>query len=248
MYGIIKNIIKQILPKTVLFKNEFVFRRVYYVFFKGNRYQCNLCGAKLRAFIQSGIDSLCPKCGSLSRTRRLWHIVEHEFLSPGADVLDFSPSRSIYRKLKAENIHYRSSDLSGDFIADENYDITNIKASNDSFDLIICYHILEHIADDFLAMKELHRVLRSKGACIIQTPFKHGEIYEDHSITSEEDRKKHFGQEDHVRIYSVKGLTDRLKNAGFFVEIKAFNNPEDNVYGYKSKETVLICRKTPLIE
>ncbi|MBK6500196.1 MAG: methyltransferase domain-containing protein [Saprospiraceae bacterium] len=77
---------------------------------------------------------------------------------------------------------------------------------NDKFDLIICYHILEHIIEDMLAMKELFRVLKPKGKIIIQTPFLGETIYEDYSINTPELRLKHFGQKDHVRIYAAQGL------------------------------------------
>ena len=40
--------------------------------------------------------------------------------------------------------------------------------------------------------------------------------YEDFSITSPEERAKHFGQYDHVRVYG-KGYFDRLQKVGFIV-------------------------------
>src|SRR5690606_15351560 len=100
------------------------------------------------------------------------------------------------------------TDLSGDFLSDFQYDITDIKVQNDQYHLIICYHVLEHIDNDYQAMNELFRVLKKDGTCIIQTPFKEGDIYEDASIINEHDRLIHFGQKDHVRIYSINGLKD----------------------------------------
>ncbi len=116
-----------------------------------------------------------------------------------------------------------------------------IPLGNNAFDLIICYHILEHIENDSQAMIELQRVLKPNGSCIIQTPFKEGDIYEDFSIKSPDERLKAFGQKDHVRIYSVEGLQQRLKENGFQdVEIKTF--PAEGRYGFM-EETVLICKK-----
>jgi len=90
-------------------------------------------------------------------------------------------------------------------------------------------------------MEELHRVLKNDGICIIQTPFKEGAIYEDFSIKSPEKRLKAFGQEDHVRIYSIKGLAERLKQNGFKdLEIKTFKANER--YGF-GEETILIAKK-----
>ena len=113
----------------------------------------------------------------------------------------------------------------------------------ESFDLIICYHILEHIDNDIKAMNELWRILTKGGYCIIQTPFKEGEIYENNAITSPKEREKHFGQSDHVRVYSINGLTKRLENVGFQVEIRNFREKYENINGLNETETVLICQK-----
>ncbi|MEL6925095.1 MAG: SAM-dependent methyltransferase, partial [Bacteroidota bacterium] len=80
-------------------------------------------------------------------------------------------------------------------------------------------------------------------AVIIQTPFKSGKIYENPNIITEEERLKHFGQEDHVRIYSKEGLKERLEAVGFKVSITEFSESEDNIHGFKEKEVVLIARK-----
>lgn len=171
-------------------------------------------------------------------------LIDGEFIEEeGLKVLDFSPSRSLFRLMKKSKLNYFSSDLSGDFIADEKYDLTSIDAPSDSFGLIICYHVLEHIEEDYKAMGELFRILQEDGVCFIQTPFKTGEIYEDASITSPNEREKSFGQWDHVRIYSVDSLVKRLKEVGFHVEELKFSETENNKYGFKHTETVLICRK-----
>ncbi len=141
------------------------------------------------------------------------------------------------------SLSYTSTDRSGDFLADNKFDITNIDAADKSYDLIICYHIMEHIEDDIQAMRELYRILKMQGICIVQTPFKEGEIYEDSSLATDEDRLKHFGQHDHVRIYSAKGLKERLSNCGFHVEIRSYEEDPHNRYGFLTKETILICTK-----
>ncbi|GAA3639346.1 class I SAM-dependent methyltransferase [Flavivirga jejuensis] len=217
------------------------FRSFYGIFYIGNTHQCNICSKKLRSFISlENEDLLCPFCGSLSRTRRLW-----DLLKPKGYILHFSPSRNLYRVLKKiKAINYFSTDYENEFLADYKYDITNIDQNNEKFDIIICYHILEHINDDKKAMSELYRVLKPNGKIYIQTPFKNGAIYEDNTIVSPKERVLHFGQEDHVRIYSVEGLKERLENTGFKVQIKLFNNSEkDLYYGYTSPETVLILSK-----
>lgn len=145
--------------------------------------------------------------------------------------------------MKKGNYSYVSSDLSGDFISDVSYNIKDIESPDDSYDLVICYHILEHIDDDKRAMNELWRILKNGGHCIVQTPFKNGDIYEDSTITSPEERENHFGQSDHVRIYSIAGLAKRLEGAGFQVEIRNYREKYENVNGLSENETVLICHK-----
>jgi len=190
-------------------------------------------------------DKLCPSCGSLARNRRLWDILQSDYLKEKLKVLDFSPSRNLYRILKENTaISYTSTDFSGEFLADKQYDITHIDLPDNSFDLIICYHILEHVENDLKAIAELHRVLRTDGICMIQTPFKEGNIYENLLIRTPKERIKHFGQVDHVRIYSVDGLKNRLLSAGFQVAVKEYTEPNDNKFGFKEKEYIIIAKKT----
>ena len=245
MYNHIKQFLKILLSKRILFKYEPIFRCLFFQFYRGKNYHCYICNRSLRKFIPlTDRDKLCPYCGSISRNRRLWKLLDSEFLRPKTEVLDFSPARCIYRAFKKNHIiSYTSTDISGDFLSERKYDITNIDVQDESYDLVICYHVLEHIENDIQAMKELYRVLKNKGICLIQTPFKEGEIYENPSIKAEEDRLQHFGQKDHVRIYSVKGLKERLSNCGLHVEIREYNEDINNIYGLKDKEVILVCTK-----
>src|SRR6185295_8361218 len=100
-------------------------------------------------------------------------------------MLDFSPSRSLYRKFKKiPGIEYFASDYNNEFISDYQFDIAAVNLPDNFFDLVICYHILEHIPDDRKAMTELFRVLKPGKNIFIQTPFKAGETYEALSITT----------------------------------------------------------------
>lgn len=242
-YTTIKGLALRLIPRRLLFRFEYPLRYLYYLKHAGEQYRCNICEKTLSSFVPLGEDQLCPRCGSLQRSRRLWKILKDEFLKKDLSILDFSPSRCLYRVIKKGPYNYTSSDLSGDFIADVSFDIQKMDAQSESFDLIVCYHILEHIDDDSQAMKELWRVLKKGGNCIVQTPFRSGPIYENPLITSPEDRLEHFGQSDHVRVYSKQGLKERLVNAGFQVEIREYRELPENLHGLREAESVLICHK-----
>lgn len=245
MYNALKKTIKKIIPNRFIFNNEPFFRFFHGIFYLGKSHQCSVCSKKLKSFIKlPNNDLLCPFCGSISRNRRLWQLLHRDYNLTG-DVLHFSPSRNIYRKLKKRSdINYITSDYEDEFIADHHFDITNIDQKDAAFDRIICFHVLEHIPDDRKAMQELYRVTKPNGIVFIQTPFKDGEIYENENITTPEERLKHFGQEDHVRIYSSKGLKERLTAVGFQVKRLTFEITEhDTYYGHISPETILIAIK-----
>lgn len=242
MYNSFKNSLTQFIPKKILFRIEPILRKCYAVFKRGNKHECIICNFKALNWVNlPNQNLLCPNCGSLSRDRRLWQILKEHYINPDIHVLDFSPSRTLFRKWKKEkNLNHVASDLSGDFIADVAYDITQIPEKENTFDLIVCYHILEHVIEDTKAMKELHRVVKSNGTILIQTPFKDGKIYEDYTITSEAERLIHFGQEDHVRIYSVDGLKKRLESVGFTILVNEYE--KDDYLGF-SNEIILLAIK-----
>ncbi len=224
---------------------EFYFRRIYSILFIGNSVFCNLCEKHFSRFISNNSgDKICPRCGSLSRHRRLWHILRNELTIQAQDnVLDFSPSRIIMKLLKKKYPNYLTSDFAENKFVDRRYNIIAIDEPEDTFHWIICYHILEHIEDDIKAMRELHRVLKKEGIAIIQTPYKEGPIYENQFITTNEERLAYFGQEDHVRIYSVEGLKDRLQSVGFHVRMLEFNEEANNINGFKPHEVVILAKK-----
>lgn len=241
MYEHLKNIV----PKSFIKKNEKLLRNIVSLFYMGNSCHCNICNFNMSAFIDlNNNDKLCPKCGSLERTRRLWSILENQI--QGKKILHFSPSQSIRAKIESlDSIEYVTSDYAGEFKATKRLNIVAIDEPDDSYDIVICYHILEHIENDLKAMKELKRILKPGGKCFIQTPFKSGDIYENEEVKTEEERLIHFGQKDHVRIYSLKGLIHRLEKVGFQTEHKEYTEL-NTVNGYSKNEKVIIAQKNTI--
>lgn len=244
MYKSFKNIAKKIIPKSLFEKNKVLLRKVASLPYRGSKFQCNVCDVKLRKFVPvSEDDKLCPNCGSRSRTRQLYQLIQELPDVKDFRTLHFSPSLIFSEKLRAQIDNYITSDFVNEFESDVQYDITAIPEKENCFDLIICFHILEHIMDDEKAIAELYRILKPNGICFIQTPFKEGDIYENESITSPEDRLKHFGQEDHVRIYSITGLQSRLEKYGFKTEKLSFSYDEFNTFGFSSSSYIIKATK-----
>ena len=116
------------------------------------------------------------------------------------------------------NLDYLTSDLESP-LADVKADICNLPFEDNSFEVIFCNHVLEHIPDDAKAMSELFRVLKPGGWGILQVPISYQRevTYEDPTVVSKEERKEKFGQYDHVRVYGLD-YYKRLENTGFIVE------------------------------
>jgi predicted SAM-dependent methyltransferase len=244
MYLFIKRLVVRLLPERFIRRIEFYLRFLYSLFYLGSAVRCNLCEGRFSRFIflESG-DLLCPRCGSLPRHRRLWEILQSFFPEmDGMKILHFSPSRMLQKKLLSNrHLQYVTTDYDTKAHTDKHYDITRIPEPDENYSLIICFHVLEHISDDRQAIRELYRVTEPGGRVFIQTPFQEGDIYEDVTRTTPDERRRDFGQEDHVRIYSIEGLVNRLHEAGFAVQVERYE--QDPQMGLK-EETVLVCRKT----
>ena len=235
--------LKKLLPLGLLKKYESKIRAFIALLYVGKSFSCNLCDFKMSRFIVlKNQNKLCPKCGSLGRSRRLWSEISSDL--DHKTVLHFSPPKRLSKKIKASNCKtYVTSDYAGEFKALKSLNIENIEEPNNTYDLIICYHILEHINKDLKAMSELFRILKPGGKGYIQTPFKEGAIYENPDITTPEDRLEHFGQDDHVRIYSAEGLIERLQSVGFYTELLSFKEEENNHYGFQTTEKIIVITK-----
>lgn len=244
MYESLKRIAKIILPSSVLTKNERFFRGMISHRYRGTQYQCNVCNANLGDWVKlERGDYLCPSCGSLPRSRRLWGLINEENLD-GKDILHFSPPKHLRELLsKIEKVNYVTTDYESEFESDETYDITDIPVDDDSFDVIICYHVLEHIMDDKKAISELVRVLREGGRLYVQTPFHDLPTDENVEYNTPELRLKYYGQKDHVRIYNANDLLNRFKLMDIKATLLTLESDEDNFHGFKKKESIILIEK-----
>ena len=183
---------------------------------------CNIFG-KTGEFLpmKTRTEAFCPVCASGERHRLLAHYLEHatRILEDEIDVLHFSANRGLEKSLRAQpKLNYVTADLYGP--ADLRIDLTDVDQPDASWDVLICYHVLEHITDDAKAMAEMFRILRPGGLAILQVPLEPGrnDTYEDPSIVGPEARLEHYGESTHVRLFGVEDFARRLEAAGFEVE------------------------------
>ena len=182
---------------------------------------CPVCGKTAPFKARKGrAHTECPNCGAWERHRLLVHYLSQheELLAPGRRVLHFAPNKGVEAFMRRrKGLHYVTADLFTP--ADLQLDLSAIDQPDGSWDLVLCYHVLEHVPDDAAAMRELFRVLAPGGSAIVQVPLQRGSVatHEDPSIVDPAERLEHFGQEDHVRKYGAEDFRDRLEAAGFEV-------------------------------
>jgi SAM-dependent methyltransferase len=200
--------------------------------YRGRRLECPVCGGRFRRMRhgRGRRDVQCPRCGSYERVRALWLFLRDEsgLAASEGRVLHFAPEPGISRALAAlPRIEYLSADLTPG-VAMEVADITAIPHPAESFDAVVCSHVLEHVADDRRAMAEVFRVLRPQGVAYFVQPvdFGRAETYEDDSIVEPAEREHAFNQHDHVRVYG-RDIAQRLCDAGFEVTERRYTEELD---------------------
>ena len=228
------------------------------LFYLGKGKECPVCGCKRRKFLPYGYvsqreNALCPNCLALERHRLLWlWLLRESDLGRGAmalpRLLHIAPEVALMRKLRKmyarEAERYVTADLESP-LADVHFDVQQIPLADDSFDTIICNHIMEHIEDDRLAMRELYRILKPNGWGVILSPVDESRAttFEDDSITDPAERTRIFGQYDHRRIYG-RDYAARLEEAGFEVAVidykQAFSRKEQELYALPDEKLYIV--------
>lgn len=233
----------------------YTINKIRYLLYIGTNRLCPICNKKSRFFVPFGKskrnDALCLYCGSLERHRLTWLFFKRKtnlFNGKNKSMLHFAPEICFINKLKREKgLNYVSADLSSP-LAMVKIDITKIEFPDESFDVIYCSHVLEHILNDKCAITELYRVLKKCGWAVISVPLckSLSKTFEDCTVTEPNERLRLFGDEDHVRKYGLDFI-DRLNDAGFIVQII---NPSDFLNDYEiermgiiNTDELFFCRK-----
>lgn len=245
------------IPRPILIRLSIIVRPVLAFILRGNRFTDPIDGKSFRMFLPYGYGTqrnnvLSPSTLSLERHRLLWLFLQNEtdfFTSKDIKkILHFAPEQEFYKRFKKQkNIDYTTTDLVSP-LADVKADICNLPFPDNTYDVIFCNHVLEHIPDDTKAMQELYRVLKPGGMGIFQIPqdLSREKTFTDDSITDPKERAKIFGQYDHVRVYG-RDYFDKLRSIGFRVveeDYTAKLKPEEvERYCLAKGEIIPICFK-----
>ena len=212
----------------------------------GERRRCNLCRFE-GAFRAYGhpprYGAQCPRCLSRERHRllKLWADA-HPLELADKVILHFAPESVVSSSLRDCARKYIAADLDKN-LADVVLNIEDIALPDQSVDVVVALHVLEHV-DDRKALNELYRVLRPGGLAIVMVPLIEGwdATYEDSSIVKPSERVKRFGQWDHVRYYG-RDVRDRIRSAGFGLAEFTATEPDVQAWGLSRGEKIFLCRR-----
>ncbi len=231
------------------------FLKLMGLIYAGNDVECPVCEKTFSKFLPYGrvsrANALCPNCLALERHRLMYLYLREKtsFFSDKLKVLHVAPEACFINRFEAmSNLDYITADIESP-LAKVKMDIHDIPFEENTFDVVFCNHVMEHVQDDIKAMSELKRVLRPGGWGIIQIPIFHpvpDVTDEDTTMTDPNERERRFGQSDHVRLYG-KDYPDRLKQAGFQVKADqyVYELPSDKVkrFALPSDEEVFLVSK-----
>lgn len=245
------------IPRPILIKLSLVFQKMSPLLYAGNRYEDPINGKTYRKFLPYGYSGpakrknvLSPGTLSLERHRLLWMYLKNrtDFFTKSYKMLHIAPEQCFYKIFKGmKNLDYTTGDYNSP-IADIHFDLHHAPFEDNTFDVIFCNHVLEHVEDAHQCMRELYRIMKPGGWGIFQVPQDQTRAvtYEDKSITDPLEREKHFWQKDHLRLFGLD-YGKWLEEAGFRVtadEYAATFTPDQlDRYRFSSNETIYLCRK-----
>lgn len=214
------------------------------LYYRENMFQCNVCKNNVfflsnspyesmckqngflywnvKAYLQSKRNYKCPICKSRDRDRLIIAFLEmvRAEKKETLRMLHIAPEPSVESyALSRADIRYESMDLTMPNVTFQ-ADLQDMDMVEDeTYDIIVCSHVLEHVKNDFRAMSELYRILKPQGVCLVLVPLIVGKVDTDEQCgrVCESEKWRRFGKEDHVRLYGKKDFIKRLNKAGFYV-------------------------------
>lgn len=160
--------------------------------------------------------------------------LSYDKIIAGKKILHFAPEAIVSSTIQNYTNEYYTADLFRD-TCDYRLDFSHMPAIEDgAYDIIMAFDVLEHVANWHDALQEMHRVLSSTGLGILTVPQQDNlkKTFEDPGITTPVERKKAYGQWDHLRIFG-DDFKSILEKFGFKVRVVDEKScPEESVKKY----------------
>lgn len=216
---------------------------------RGDAVQCPVCGGRFARFLPYGgrDGALCPGCGCAERHRLLWLWLAEEDRLRGR-MLAFGPDDATEARLRGRpGLDYVSADIDGTqaMVA---ADLTALPFDDASFDSVLCSHVLEHVADEAAALRELRRVLKPGGWAAIMLPVDRSvpTTFEDPTAVTRQQREQRFGHPEHVRLYGAD-VAQRLGADAVVDPLQRFGAERERRHGLRRQDRfgpdeVYLCR------
>lgn len=187
----------------------------------GDRVSCPVCGWSGVSFAASRkprrTNRICPQCLSSERYRALLVWLAEQRPRTGARLLEVAPLGLVEPTATSLGFHYSSMDLSSPR-AEVLTDLCELGFADGAFDVVVCFHVMEHVPSDRDAVAEIGRVLAPGGVAVISVPWDPTSASTDEDLeASPDERQRRFGQRDHVRMYG-RDLSSRLAAGGMQVD------------------------------
>lgn len=255
MMKLLISIATRIIPRHYLQHVSHFFLRIFSLFLRGNKFEDPINGKTYRKLLPYGRlkpreNAIAPDSLSLERHRLMWLFLKNKtnFFTDNLKFLHIAPEYCFIKIFKGmKNLDYLTADLISPW-ADVKMDVHDIPFEENTFDVVICNHVLEHVDDADKVMKEFYRVMKPGGWGIFQVPidYNNSVTIEDRSVTDARERERLYWQSDHLRLFG-RDYGDKLNAAGFKVTESNFINEIDpklvERYALDKNEIVYYCQK-----
>jgi len=242
-------------PRKYLQYISHIVLRIWAVFLRGNQVECPIDGKTYKRFLPYGrihprSNALCPSSLSLERHRLMWLYLKERtnFFGSKLNLLHIAPELCFIDRFEGmDNIDYVTVDMESP-LAKVKADIMALPFDDETFDVVFCNHVMEHVEDDIKAMKELLRVMKVGAWAIIQSPvyMNLAQTIEDPGADTPAKREQLYDQKDHMRKYG-RDYSQRLATAGFKVTEDHFAQqlPQEQIkrYALPREEIIYFCEK-----
>ncbi len=218
--------------------------------YEETRKQCGFLYCNADFQLESKENYGCPVCGAYDRDRLMVAFLEEVHAEKGEKLrmLHVAPSPAMERyALGREDIRYESTDLMMEGVTFQ-ADLQDMDmVADETYDIIVCSHVLEHVENDAKAMQELYRILKPDGVCLVLVPLIVGKHdTEEKWNCSIEENWRRFGQGDHSRLYGKEDFVGRLEEAGFYInelDEKWFGREFYQEYGFDNLSIMYVATK-----